>query len=68
MTEYAINDVEGVLDEISTLISHYSHERDKREEKEQEKMAISYQGSVLGLLMLKARITGEELERTKWWE
>ena len=68
MTDYRINTVEEVLDELNTLVSHYKHERDKKDEQGQEKMSISYQGSVLGLLMLKAQITGEELEQTKWWK
>ena len=67
MTEYMINTVEGALEELNTLVSHYKHERDKKDEKGEEKMSISYQGSVLGLLMLKAQITGEELEKTEWW-
>lgn len=67
MTKHAINDIDGVLDEIDTLVAHYSRQRDNYDEKGKEKMAVSYQGSVLGLLMLKAHITGEELEQTKWW-
>ena len=66
MTEYIIPTVEGVLEEIDTLISHYEKQRDKNDEKGLEKMAISYQGSALGLRMLKSSITGEEFEN-RWW-
>ena len=66
MTEYVIYTVEGVLEEIDTLISHYERQRDINDEKGLEKMAISYQGSALGLKMLKSSITGEEFENT-WW-
>ena len=66
MTEYAIYTVEGVLEEIDTLISQYERQRDINDEKGLEKMAISYQGSALGLKMLKSSITGEEFENT-WW-
>lgn len=67
MTDYLINNIDEVLEELDTLVAHYSHERDKKDAEGHEKMSISYQGSVLGLLMLKAKITGEELERTTWW-
>ena len=40
--------------------------RDINDEKGLEKMAISYQGSALGLRMLKSSITGEEFEN-RWW-
>ena len=66
MTEYEIYTVEGVLEEIDTLISQYERQRDINDEKGLEKMAISYQGSALGLKMLKSSITGEEFENT-WW-
>ena len=66
MTEYEIYTVEGVLEEIDTLISHYEKQRDIYDEKGLEKMSISYQGSALGLKMLKAMITGEEIENNEW--
>lgn len=38
MTEYLINTVEGVLEELDTLISNYKHQRDKYDEEEHENM------------------------------
>lgn len=69
MTKYLINSVEDVLNEIDTLVSHYKYQRDKKEMEGRERMSISYQGSILGLLMLKANITGKslaEMTEMKW--
>lgn len=65
MSEYLIDNVEEVLIVIDELIDNYQVQHDERTEKGQERMAISFNGSILGLKALKARITGEDLELTK---
>lgn len=65
MTDYEINTVEGVLNEIEELITYYTNQSQEYEEKGLDKMSISYYGSTLSLKLLKARILGEE-EHFTW--
>ena len=60
MNDYLIDNVEDVVTLINNQMVSYQENRDYHDEQGNKNMAISYQGSVVGLAYILTFITGKE--------